>query len=740
MPTCMIVNQWSYPGGGGEQFLFDTIPVLREMGFDTFYWLCFAPFNGDFFAQTTMETTKTHTTICVGGGFSEKKLLVWLLEIRPDFVHHQGRYRLPLVRCCERLNIPVLTGIHFWTECIILGDKGNQAIEENLSSHRAHPDFNEVVNSSNACVYACSEFVSRVVSAVTGRNIPLVLYPTSPPSRVGIRHTQSKKYVTLINVHWLKGGKLLQELVDRCPDIPFLAVNTERQRTSTEPLYPVLRNKIVKNGGKYLNRVENAREIYEQTQVLLIPSLVDETFCKIGQEAILNKIPVITSGAGYLSTLFSKCGTILSADDVDAWEREVRKLVSNPEYAKAHSQRMEKVSKMFSFEQTSKDMQRIVDRQAFSRIGIYAPWADQGLGIQARVYAMALQDAGYSVSILSFSPYSGYGSCQKDPKEWEGFDVVFSNNTREGVTDDEVINFLSSRHIDKLIIPEICFFRVFEIARLAKKAGAKVFAVPNIEIVRKDELNKYGVFDGILCNNDICFNILAQYLDQRKLQRILFSPLVERWVSSTGSRQKSSEVRFLCLGGLNSVVRKKVEEVAKAFSQISSECPKAILDIRIQGGQRPEAIEKYVSDSIAVTAEHSPYSKVLESYQQSDIVVHVSSHEGLGIGFYEALSLGKPVVTLDTPPHNEVVEEGVSGWLVRGNKKRPMSDNSQALLPETLVNVDNLAKTLKRAYWEYTSDRSGWRRRTKKSYKKRFSTTMFRQNLIDAMIVVSQRE
>ena len=735
MPTCMVVNQYSYPGGGAEQFLFDTIPVLREMGFDTFYWLCFASFNEGVFRQTQVHKLETHTMICVGGGFSENKLFVWLLEVRPDFVHHQGVYRLPLVRCCNRLNIPVLTGLHFWTESIVLGSTGNRAIEKNISSHRPHPDLDKVLNAPNVRVYACSEFVSRVISAVTGRELSLLLYPTSPLSRVGVVQEREKKYVTLVNVHWLKGSGLLQELVERCPDIAFLAVNTEKQQTSSQPSRR-LRNKIVKNGGKWLDRVENVREIYEQTQVLLLPSLSDETFCKVGQEAMLNKIPVVTSGAGYLSTLFSECGTILPVDDVDAWEKEVRKLVFNAEYAKEHSQRMEKAVKHFSFEQTSKALQQVVDRQVFLRVGIYAPWADQGLGIQARVYAMALRDAGYIVSILSFSPYAGYGSCQKDPEEWQGFDVVFSNNTREGVTDDEVVNFLSSRHIDKLIIPEICFFRVFEIAKLAKTAGVKVFAVPNIEIVRKNELSKYNVFDKILCNNNVCFDTLGQYLEPHKLRRIVFSPLVERWLSPYSNTREKSEVRFLCLGGLNSVVRKKVEEVAKAFSQISPECLQAVLDVRIQGGQRPKSIEKYMSSSIAVTAHHSSYRQVLESYQEADIVVHVSSHEGLGIGFYEALSLGRPVVTLDTPPHNEVVEEGVSGWLVRGNEKRPMSDNSQALISETLVNVDNLAKTLKQAYYEYLDNPAQWKQRTKESYNRRFSAAIFRQNLVDAMTTV----
>jgi len=43
----------------------------------------------------------------------------------------------------------------------------------------------------------------------------------------------------------------------------------------------------------------------------------------------------------------------------------------------------------------------------------------------------------------------------------------------------------------------------------------------------------------------------------------------------------------------------------------------------------------------------------------------MGSHEGLGLGFYEALYCGTPVLTMNWIPNNEIIQDTINGWLLK---------------------------------------------------------------------------
>ena len=51
------------------------------------------------------------------------------------------------------------------------------------------------------------------------------------------------------------------------------------------------------------------------------------------------------------------------------------------------------------------------------------------------------------------------------------------------------------------------------------------------------------------------------------------------------------------------------------------------------------------------------YKKNVENYLNTDIFIHFGSHEGLGLGFYESLYMGTPILTIDWIPNSEIVKE-----------------------------------------------------------------------------------
>jgi len=87
------------------------------------------------------------------------------------------------------------------------------------------------------------------------------------------------------------------------------------------------------------------------------------------------------------------------------------------------------------------------------------------------------------------------------------------------------------------------------------------------------------------------------------------------------------------------------------------------------------------------------HSDVLRVYDDADVSVQISSHEGLGLGFYESVSRATPVISIDIPPHNEVVQHGKSGWLL-DPVSMALTDNSEALVTGALINEENLVALL----------------------------------------------
>ena len=57
-----------------------------------------------------------------------------------------------------------------------------------------------------------------------------------------------------------------------------------------------------------LNGYGNVREFYQTARMVIVPTLVDETFCRVAFEAAMNGIPVLCTANGYLPDLLGGDG------------------------------------------------------------------------------------------------------------------------------------------------------------------------------------------------------------------------------------------------------------------------------------------------------------------------------------------------------------------------------------------------------------------------------------------------
>ena len=635
-----------------------------------------------------------------------------------------GRFFLP----CQRRLVQTLCV----RRVIELDEKTfNFDIIKNKDRHQSSQKLEETKKVD--LLYACSEFVVNTVQTITGFQIPYILHPISNEDRI-LASRRIPQYVTMINIHASKGGKIFLECIRQLPNIPFFGVQTESSSDETDRL---IREAIEKRNSDprtkncvLITRTENIKEIYSQTKILMIPSLVDETFCKVAQEGLCNGIPIISSSQGYLKYMLQDASIVMDSLKSNDWVKTVNNLYHSPQDLKKYSQKAQERYISFYSEKIAKETftQFITSCcRSIARIMLFVPWADQGLGIQARNYTRFFLDLGYEVVIFSFRSYFSKDSLryQKDEKEWNIPEVriYYSDHDRESVTDEEITKIIQLYDVRYLWIVETCFHRVFEIAQLAQNLGVRTVAIPNLETVRTSEIDDHSVFDDILCNNRFTYNIF-QSLGFDNIYYLGYALYSCQGVNEISS--KPFPIKFLCICGLNSIVRKQASRVIEAFkSALNRGLQKATLTITVQGSQIPNIDSELLRDSrIQIIIKHLTGKEIKRLYQTHHVFIQVSKHEGLGLGFHEALAYSLPVITLNAQPHNEIVRPEC-GWIIPCYFQE-MQYNKQGLIKSAIFHTSDLAKCFLKAAKEYTKEK-GYKAR--QNYLSRYNKDDFRQRL-----------
>jgi len=141
--------------------------------------------------------------------------------------------------------------------------------------------------------------------------IPFPVYGEGPFLQSG-RFDQG--FVTIINPCSYKGISIFLALAQALPDVSFAAVpawgTTDEDRANLEKLSNV----------RLLPPFDNSDALFNQTRILLVPSLWDEAFGISVIEAMLRGIPVITSNAGGLPEAKLGVDFVLPVHSIEHYE------------------------------------------------------------------------------------------------------------------------------------------------------------------------------------------------------------------------------------------------------------------------------------------------------------------------------------------------------------------------------------------------------------------------------------
>jgi glycosyltransferase involved in cell wall biosynthesis len=705
----VVASNWSYPFGGGEEFLYQTLQWALDLGMKC-YWVCFSNAQNKPYEELLIEQSKYGKIIKVPGGFSKESLHNWLKILKPDLVHHQGHLRKDFYDVCKELRVEFLSGYHFWSGAIILNEETkNINILENSDKHQRDPEIDYLMDKKYCNLYTVTPFVSQCIEKVTGHSIDKHIYASSSYNKCKIPDmiVDKNKYVSMVNIHKLKGGDTLLRMIKELKQIPFLAVRTEFKSDDLDQQIKEAieeRNRLP-DAAKclFLERVSDPKIIYGQTRILLASSLVDETFCRVVNESMMNGIPVITTGQGNIKYLVGDSCPIIDINDYDKWVETVTEMYTNTDLLLEYSEKVNKQYKVYSEFKAKKVFTErvceVVDKSKEMNVMLLTPWCDQGLGIQSRNYANILENSRYKVHVFAMKPYNG-NSClemQKNPAEWLIDNIYYSPNCREQIKDAELIQFVNQYNIGKCLLPETCFDRVFQMAQLFESIDVKCYAIPNIEIVRKDEVFKHRYFHKILCNNHLCHDIFSKH-GINNLKYIGYAICQDDQICMKPKQLENDEdeLKFLFIGGMNAINRKNLLLILEAFDIASRKVDNISLTCTIQmfnlnEKEDKDKIQSYMNHpKINIIQDHLKYSDIIDLYYSHHVSVQVSKHEGLGLGFYEAINTGTPIITLNTPPHNEIVLNNVNGWVIDCYYK-PMKDNKDPLFESAYFEPIKLA-------------------------------------------------
>ena len=734
-----IANSLYPPNGGGENWLLDLAKFNSVEYFNI--GVCFRDIlNKKNFTEINLIDLEYINILQIP--YILDDLINLIRFINPEVINHQGHLRYEICEISCLLNIKMITGFCFWNN-IIEPSKDYYNINMTNQTYKKCSKF-ETLDKYVNC-YAASNFVNEILEKVTNKKFE-VIETISEKSHYIYEKVENKnnKYVSLLNCNYLKGGQELLYLVNNLDiNIPLLGILTEKDDKFDNLLIKAFEERNKKNNINklLLNKLDDIKEIYKDTEIILIPSLVDETFCKVAYESMCNNLKIISYRNGNLKYLLKDYNNNIYIDNplknndnlvvnnntLKIWLNTITTFY----YKEKNENNIEKKDNLIKYK-FSNFIKKSKFKYKRETIGLFCPFVDQGLGIHCREYYEYLKQNGYKVSVFSHKPFF---ATQVDKNEWNYENIYYSSNKRDNIKLDEIINFVFKFKVKLVIIPEICYFYIYPILRFFMMLNVKVITPINIETLRYNEFSNFKYIDTIIANNTSSYNILSNIFPKNKVFQLNFN---NYYFKKFLPRPITSEKKIIIstFGGYNSFLRKNIDKTYQVFKKLEREYNFDYqLNIYIQGEDASKRINLNSTGKINFVYKNNTYKQILQLIRESNLIIHLGDHEGLGLGFFEALNNNIPILTLNTYPNCEYVNDQENGFLVDCTFGK-LEDNNMGITNKAIINTNDyfqkIRKILSNNYRDKLVEIINKKKHIENDYSDNFKKILLKYNLLNA--------
>lgn len=312
-------------------------------------------------------------------------------------------------------------------------------------------------------------------------------------------------------------------------------------------------------------------------------------------------------------------------------------------------------------------------------VGFVSIWHVRGVSFLTSQLARALESSGFRTHVFA----------RWESDRFENAEAIRHPRVHDAGDDpppEHLVEWARHNGIDLVVFMEV-HPKDWKRVEALKRAGIRVMCLENLDVMYRESLPDYGMFDQALCITFHAHNVFAREFPQMPILTVPWGIDPPARVEAGGGAH-DGPIRFVHVagwGGLNG--RKNTGLVIKAFARSAVEAELRLYSQAPFGAEERQLIG---ADPRIVVVEGT-VSDIFEAYQGGDVLLFPSKREGLGLPIVEALSVGMPVIVSDGYLMKEWIQPEVHGLLVRG--KPVVGDR---FLPELDVDEDHFVALLER--------------------------------------------
>jgi glycosyltransferase involved in cell wall biosynthesis len=295
------------------------------------------------------------------------------------------------------------------------------------------------------------------------------------------------------------------------------------------------------------------------------------------------------------------------------------------------------------------------------RIGIVTKWFASGQAVVSRQIRSALDELGHETFVLVKEGKGPRAQAEKVPDPvWDQPRVTHTGDA--DIPESSYLDWARGNELDTVLCDQNDQFAAIETLRRAgvRTIGRFVwesFAPQDAEPAKA----AYDVIYSFTRAEQERYRGLG--IDSPLLVWGCHPELIALAGEAGRARSADDLVRFVVPGSFMGK-RKPFEAIVEAFVRAGDE--RLRLLIRGQVDRKAGKLERAAGGDprVVIELEDRPTDQHMREFAACDVCLSPSRWEGLGLPLYEAMAVGMPSITNDSPPMNEVVIDGVNGIVV----------------------------------------------------------------------------